>query len=110
MNEYSGLNRECCLDGMRQVDGYSCLYRSNFIVDGQECKQAFLHCCNKIIHQAAEAETELTLARSKFFLTAITLHLQFFWSNFHVCGYLVESIEQLLALWAGVVCDCCGFS
>ncbi|XP_056621745.1 complement C3-like [Triplophysa dalaica] len=64
-NEYSGLNRECCMDGMRPIDGYSCLYRSNFIVDGQECKQAFLHCCNKINHQATEAEAELTLARSE---------------------------------------------
>ncbi|KAA0721785.1 Complement C3 [Triplophysa tibetana] len=44
MNEYSGLKRECCVDGMRQIDGYSCLYRSKFIVDGQECEQAFLYC------------------------------------------------------------------
>ncbi|KAI7810846.1 complement C3 [Triplophysa rosa] len=66
VNKYSGLKRQCCVDGMLWVYGYSCLYRSKYIVDGQECKKAFLHCCNEVTnYQEAEAQAELTLARSE---------------------------------------------
>uniref|UniRef100_A0A8C1GZQ5 Complement component c3a, duplicate 4 n=1 Tax=Cyprinus carpio carpio TaxID=630221 RepID=A0A8C1GZQ5_CYPCA len=52
--KYSGLGRECCLDGLKYFDvlGYSCHDRASFINDGEECKQAFLHCCTVItIHR-----------------------------------------------------------
>uniref|UniRef100_A0A8C1RIH0 Complement component c3a, duplicate 4 n=1 Tax=Cyprinus carpio TaxID=7962 RepID=A0A8C1RIH0_CYPCA len=54
IDKYSGLGRECCSDGLKYFDvlGYSCHDRAFFIVDGEECKQAFLHCCTVItIHR-----------------------------------------------------------
>lgn len=69
------------MDGIPQLDGFSCLYRSKFIVDGEECQKAFLHCCTEVMkHREAEVEVEarMNLARSRFFLSSITLCLQFF--------------------------------
>ena len=61
------LQRECCLDGMRETPlSYSCERRSEYIIDGQACVDAFLHCCKAMEGLRAERqEEELLLARSK---------------------------------------------
>lgn len=61
------LQRECCLDGMREIPvSYSCQRRSEYIVDGPACVEAFLRCCRAMEHQRAEIKLEtLQLARSK---------------------------------------------
>ncbi|KAL1281259.1 hypothetical protein QQF64_000062 [Cirrhinus molitorella] len=65
INKYSGLQRECCLDGLKQLNEYSCQYRESFIVDGAECKQAFLHCCTEMATHNEKAAEEMILGRSE---------------------------------------------
>lgn len=59
--------RDCCLEGMSETPlSYNCERRSEFIVDGPECVEAFLHCCKKLEAQRAERKHDsLLLARSK---------------------------------------------
>uniref|UniRef100_A0A671QBL7 Complement component c3a, duplicate 4 n=1 Tax=Sinocyclocheilus anshuiensis TaxID=1608454 RepID=A0A671QBL7_9TELE len=66
-NKYSGIERECCLDGLKNMDGFSitCQYRASFIVDGEECIRAFLHCCTEMTAHREESVEEVILARSK---------------------------------------------
>ncbi|XP_058496236.1 complement C3-like isoform X2 [Solea solea] len=61
------LQRECCLDGMSETKlSYTCEMRSEYITDGAECVQAFVHCCNEMTHQRAEKKVDqLLLARSE---------------------------------------------
>ncbi|XP_028998601.1 complement C3-like [Betta splendens] len=61
------LQRECCLDGMRDTPlSYTCARRSEYIVDGAACVQAFLHCCEEMAKQRAEKKEEnLILSRSE---------------------------------------------
>ncbi|XP_045902912.1 complement C3-like [Micropterus dolomieu] len=61
------LQRDCCLDGMRDTPvSYTCERRSEYIVDGAACVEAFLHCCKEIESQRAEKkEDSLILARSE---------------------------------------------
>ncbi|KAG7457234.1 complement C3-like [Solea senegalensis] len=61
------LQRECCLEGMRETKlRYTCERRSEYITDGAECVQAFVHCCNEMTHQRAEnKEDQLLNARSE---------------------------------------------
>lgn len=41
--------KQCCVDGMRENKlGYTCDRRSRYIVDGKDCVDAFLHCCNQM--------------------------------------------------------------
>lgn len=78
VSKYSGLSLECCVNGMRMMDDYTCSYRSKFIVDGEACVRAFLHCCNEMnnLRKTLKVEGELTLARSKIFPTSfLTPHL-----------------------------------
>ncbi|XP_057187930.1 complement C3-like [Triplophysa rosa] len=65
--KYSGDVKKCCVDGMRDNKlGYTCERRAMYIEDGQECVQAFLHCCNDVLSQSNEAgEQEMLLARSE---------------------------------------------
>ncbi|XP_052401151.1 complement C3 [Carassius gibelio] len=59
--------KQCCVDGMRENKlGYTCDRRSRYIVDGKDCVDAFLHCCNQMkTHKDMEdKEEELILARS----------------------------------------------
>ncbi|XP_036383937.1 complement C3-like [Megalops cyprinoides] len=65
-SNYSGLAKECCKDGMvESLMGYTCERRSQFIIDGEECVKAFLHCCSEVDRRHEEAKTEqLLLARS----------------------------------------------
>lgn len=68
MSQYKvELQRECCLDGMRETPlTYNCERRSEYIIDGADCIQAFLHCCKEMESQLAERKEEnLVLARSK---------------------------------------------
>lgn len=68
MDKYSDLARECCVDGLKALDvlELSCEYRASFIVDGEECTEAFLHCCNRVSsHREESAEEEIILARSE---------------------------------------------
>uniref|UniRef100_A0A671YQJ8 Complement C3-like n=1 Tax=Sparus aurata TaxID=8175 RepID=A0A671YQJ8_SPAAU len=44
------LQRDCCLDGMKKTPvSYSCERRSDYIVNGAACKEAFLYCCKSSI-------------------------------------------------------------
>ncbi|XP_070776629.1 complement C3-like [Enoplosus armatus] len=58
--------RDCCLDGMRDTPlSYNCKRRSEYIVDGAACVEAFLHCCREMESQQAERKHgRLLLARS----------------------------------------------
>ncbi|XP_022072811.1 complement C3-like isoform X3 [Acanthochromis polyacanthus] len=43
------LQRDCCLDGMRETPvSYSCERRSEYILDGAACAMAFLNCCREM--------------------------------------------------------------
>nr|AZZ09373.1 putative complement component c3 [Ctenopharyngodon idella] len=69
MNKYSGLEKECCLDGMKNMVElkYTCEYRAGLIQDGEECRRAFLHCCSEMTTRNKESDEqgEGTLARSE---------------------------------------------
>ncbi|KAI7811071.1 complement C3 [Triplophysa rosa] len=64
--KYSGDVKKCCVDGMRDNKlGYTCERRATYIDDGQECVQAFLHCCNEMKNSRQKfGEAEMVLARS----------------------------------------------
>uniref|UniRef100_A0A3B3DIY3 Anaphylatoxin-like domain-containing protein n=1 Tax=Oryzias melastigma TaxID=30732 RepID=A0A3B3DIY3_ORYME len=59
--------RDCCLDGMKDSPvSYTCERRSEYILDGQACVDAFLTCCKEMEKQLLEKKEEsLQLARSK---------------------------------------------
>ncbi|KAF3837480.1 hypothetical protein F7725_004944 [Dissostichus mawsoni] len=61
------LQRDCCLDGMRDtLLSYTCERRVEYIFDGEACAAAFLHCCKDMENQRADSKVEsLQLARSK---------------------------------------------
>ncbi|MBO6031027.1 MAG: hypothetical protein J6Q22_06110, partial [Prevotella sp.] len=61
------LQRDCCLDAIRETHlSYTCERRSEYIVDGPTCVEAFLHCCKEMESQRAERKEEtLQLARSE---------------------------------------------
>lgn len=61
------LERECCLDGMKETPlSYTCEERKAYIVDGEACANAFLQCCTTIKTQLSERREEnLQLARSE---------------------------------------------
>ncbi|KAF3687376.1 Complement C3 Complement C3 beta chain Complement C3 alpha chain [Channa argus] len=61
------LQRECCLDGIRDTPLlYNCERRSEYIIDGAACVEAFLHCCKEMASQRADMkEDALKLARSE---------------------------------------------
>ncbi|KAM7418856.1 hypothetical protein PAMA_016130 [Pampus argenteus] len=63
----AGLQRECCLDGMRDTQLlYTCEIRSEYITDGTDCIKAFLHCCKELESQRVEMKQDsLQLARSE---------------------------------------------
>uniref|UniRef100_A0A672IJZ3 Complement C3-like n=1 Tax=Salarias fasciatus TaxID=181472 RepID=A0A672IJZ3_SALFA len=63
----STLQKECCMDGMRETPlSYSCERRSEYIVDGPACVEAFLDCCREMTTQRADKKEEsLKLARSE---------------------------------------------
>ncbi|XP_030403318.1 complement C3-like [Gopherus evgoodei] len=59
--------KKCCEDGMyKNSMGHSCEKRVGYILDTDECKKTFLHCCNyiKTIHDKLHRELHLELARS----------------------------------------------
>ncbi|XP_067438953.1 complement C3-like [Thunnus thynnus] len=62
-----GLQRDCCLDGMRDTPlSYTCEVRSEYITDGTVCVEAFIHCCKELEKQRAEMKHDsLILARSE---------------------------------------------
>ncbi|KAK7161096.1 hypothetical protein R3I94_003929 [Phoxinus phoxinus] len=65
--QYSGELKQCCFDGMRDNKlGYTCERRATYIVDGPECKKAFLKCCIEIKTRKSmkTEEEEMILARS----------------------------------------------
>ncbi|XP_047199325.1 complement C3-like [Hippoglossus stenolepis] len=61
------LQRECCLDGMRETTlSYTCQTRSEYISDGASCAEAFLHCCTEVENLRDEMkQDQLNLARSE---------------------------------------------
>uniref|UniRef100_UPI0037E890C6 complement C3-like n=1 Tax=Semicossyphus pulcher TaxID=241346 RepID=UPI0037E890C6 len=68
MSKYSNkLQRECCRDALKQPPvSYNCERRSEYIVDGPACVEAFLHCCKEMESQRTEKKEEnLQLAHSQ---------------------------------------------
>ncbi|XP_062283410.1 complement C3-like isoform X1 [Scomber scombrus] len=67
VSKYKGVERDCCLDGMRDTPlSYTCEVRSEYITDGTACVEAFLHCCKELESQRAEKKQDsLQLARSE---------------------------------------------
>uniref|UniRef100_A0A672F956 Complement component c3a, duplicate 5 n=1 Tax=Salarias fasciatus TaxID=181472 RepID=A0A672F956_SALFA len=61
------LQKECCMDGMSETPlSYSCERRSEYIVDGPACVEAFLDCCREMTTQRADKKEEsLKLALSE---------------------------------------------
>ncbi|XP_023276371.1 complement C3-like [Seriola lalandi dorsalis] len=59
--------RECCLDGFKKTPlSYNCERRSEYIMDGAACVEAFLRCCKEMeIQEAEKMDDILTLARSE---------------------------------------------
>lgn len=67
-NQYEDqLQRDCCLDGLRDSPlSYSCERRSEYIVDDFTCVEAFLRCCKEMeTKQAQSKEDYLQIALSK---------------------------------------------
>ncbi|XP_043094014.1 complement C3 isoform X2 [Puntigrus tetrazona] len=64
VNKYSGDERECCLDGLKKLDDYTCDYRASFISNEEECRKAFLHCCREMTTRNEETAEEGILSRS----------------------------------------------
>ncbi|CAL8330682.1 unnamed protein product [Lota lota] len=67
LSEYKdSLQRQCCLDGMRETPlSYSCERRMEYISDGKACAEAFLKCCQEQSKLRTESKAEaLSLARS----------------------------------------------
>uniref|UniRef100_A0A672FC00 Complement component c3a, duplicate 5 n=1 Tax=Salarias fasciatus TaxID=181472 RepID=A0A672FC00_SALFA len=53
------LQKECCMDGMSETPlSYSCERRSEYIVDGPACVEAFLDCCREMTTQRADKKEE----------------------------------------------------
>ena len=68
MSQYDNeLQRDCCLDGMRDTPlSYTCQRRSEYIIDGAACVDAFVKCCTELEGQRAQMKHDiLLLARSK---------------------------------------------
>ncbi|XP_075896440.1 complement C3-like [Nelusetta ayraudi] len=61
------LLRECCTDGMKPTPlSYTCEVRSEYVVDGEACAEAFLRCCKTMENEREERrEDNLILARSE---------------------------------------------
>uniref|UniRef100_A0A674BQ17 Complement C3-like n=1 Tax=Salmo trutta TaxID=8032 RepID=A0A674BQ17_SALTR len=66
-SQYTGLERQCCMDGMRKnILDYTCERRAQYISDGTECVEAFLKCCREMATKREEAKTDqLILAREE---------------------------------------------
>ncbi|KAM9490571.1 complement C3-like isoform 1-T1 [Salvelinus alpinus] len=66
-SQYTGLERQCCMDGMRKnILEYTCERRAQYISDGTECVGAFLKCCREMATKREEAKIDqLILARSE---------------------------------------------
>ncbi|XP_015822501.1 complement C3 [Nothobranchius furzeri] len=64
--ENEALKKQCCLDGMRDIPlSYSCERRSEYIMDGSACIEAFLRCCTEMLkHKYDKKEEMLMLSRS----------------------------------------------
>ncbi|XP_059409015.1 complement C3-like [Carassius carassius] len=66
-SKYSGLERDCCVDGLKKFDDliYTCQFRTHFILDGEKCIKAFLHCCTEMTAHRKNSYEEEVLARSE---------------------------------------------
>ncbi|XP_028821308.1 complement C3-like isoform X2 [Denticeps clupeoides] len=64
---YTGLEKECCVDGMKDSpQDYACDRRADYITDGEQCVRAFLHCCNEMATKRKERRLETQVfARSE---------------------------------------------
>nr|BAA88901.1 complement component C3 [Paralichthys olivaceus] len=68
VNKYKNeLQRECCSEGMKEtILSYTCEVRSEYILDGASCVDAFLHCCKEMENLRGEMkQDQLDLARSE---------------------------------------------
>uniref|UniRef100_A0AAZ3QD07 Anaphylatoxin-like domain-containing protein n=1 Tax=Oncorhynchus tshawytscha TaxID=74940 RepID=A0AAZ3QD07_ONCTS len=58
-SQYTGLERQCCMDGMRKnILDYTCERRAQYISDGTDCVEAFLKCCGEMATKREEAKTD----------------------------------------------------
>ncbi|XP_057700518.1 complement C3-like [Corythoichthys intestinalis] len=65
--KYVGTQKECCLDGMAETRlSYTCDIRSEYVIGGPECVEAFLFCCKELEGQRADMKQDaLVIARSE---------------------------------------------
>uniref|UniRef100_A0AAY4A4B9 Anaphylatoxin-like domain-containing protein n=1 Tax=Denticeps clupeoides TaxID=299321 RepID=A0AAY4A4B9_9TELE len=66
-SQYSGGQRWCCMDGMKEsLMGYNCERRAEYVNGDAECVRTFLSCCKEAVVQREESKTQqLHLARSE---------------------------------------------
>ncbi len=69
VGRFTGELKKCCADGLQENKlGYSCERRASFIVDEDECIEAFLNCCKELKHHMDDfGEKERLLERSEIF-------------------------------------------
>nr|XP_057939783.1 complement C3-like [Doryrhamphus excisus] len=92
--KYKGIQKECCVDGMSETPlSYTCEMRSEYVTDGPECVEAFLHCCKELESQQADMKHDsLKIARSeqqnpKFYMENIEINTRtkfpesWFWTD-----------------------------
>ncbi|KAI5623481.1 complement C3, partial [Silurus asotus] len=65
--KYNDKLKKCCRDGLvENLLGYTCGRRAEYIEGEVECRQAFLHCCQKLADvRKAAVQEELHFARSE---------------------------------------------
>uniref|UniRef100_A0A8C7JN59 Complement C3 n=1 Tax=Oncorhynchus kisutch TaxID=8019 RepID=A0A8C7JN59_ONCKI len=58
-SQYTGLERQCCMDGMRKnILDYTCERRAQYISDGTDCVEAFLKCCREMATKREEEDED----------------------------------------------------
>ncbi len=69
VGRFTGELKKCCADGLQENKlGYSCERRASFIIDEDECIEAFLNCCKELKHHMDDfGEKERLLERSEIF-------------------------------------------
>ncbi|KAI5089751.1 complement C3-H1-like precursor, partial [Silurus meridionalis] len=67
VSKYNDKIKRCCRDGLvENLLGYTCERRAEYIEGEVECRQAFLHCCQKLADvRKAAVQEELHFARSE---------------------------------------------
>ncbi|KAF7689271.1 hypothetical protein HF521_012624 [Silurus meridionalis] len=67
VSKYNDKIKKCCRDGLvENLLGYTCEQRAEYVEGEVECRQAFLHCCQRLADvRKAAVQEELHFARSE---------------------------------------------